>query len=89
MGPTRQAHGCVGCALSVSTESGDPSCIKYSEDWSSDEDMRRHVRSDRFPRLLEVMEEALEAPTLEFELAEGRRGIDYAEEVRERRVTDT
>jgi quinol monooxygenase YgiN len=80
--PTRQACGCLGCDVLVSTGSGDPSSIRYSEDWSTDADLRRHVGSDRFPRLLQVMEEALDPPRLEFELAGGPRGLDYVREVR-------
>jgi quinol monooxygenase YgiN len=82
MVPTRREHGCVGCRLELSTESSDPSRISYVEDWSSEEDLREQVRSDRFPRLLELMEDALEPPKIEFQLAGGTRGLDYVEEVR-------
>ena len=84
MAPTRQTHGCLRCLLSVSTESGQPACVRYTEEWATDDDLRTHVRSDRFPRLLAVMERALEAPTLDFELVHGHRGLDYVEEVRGR-----
>ena len=82
MVPTRRERGCVSCQLALSSESVDPMRISYIEDWSSDEDLREQVRSDRFSRLLQVMESALDPPHLEFRLPGGVRGLDYVEEVR-------
>ena len=72
--PTRQGHGCFGSRLSVSSEAGDPSCIQYVEDWSSEEDLREQVGLDRFPRLLAVMEEALVPPQIICSICPGARG---------------
>jgi quinol monooxygenase YgiN len=80
--PTQRERGCVRCRLVLSSESCDPARISYVVDWSSEDDLREQVRSDRFPRLLELMERALEPPHLEFQLAGGTRGLDYVEEVR-------
>jgi hypothetical protein len=66
----------------VSSEAGNPSCIQYVEDWSSEEDLREQVGSDRFPRLLAVMEEALVPPQIVFDLPGGTRGLDYVSEIR-------
>jgi quinol monooxygenase YgiN len=82
MVPTRGERGCVSCQLELSSESSDPMRISYSEVWSSEEDLREQVRSERFLRLLELMENALEPPQLRFELPGGERGLDYVEEVR-------
>lgn len=82
MVPTRRNGGCVSCQLALSSESSDPMRISYIEDWSSEEDMREQVRSDRFSRLLELMESALEPPQLKFELGSETRGLDYVEELR-------
>lgn len=82
MVPTRRERGCISCQLVLSSESLDPTRISYIEDWSSEEDLRERVRSERFSRLLELMECALERPQLEFQLPGGVRGLDYVEEVR-------
>ena len=82
MEPTRADTGCIGCALALSTESDDPPHIRYVEEWSSEEELRGRVRSDRFLRLVAVMEEARSAPQLTFALASGTRGLDYVAEVR-------
>jgi quinol monooxygenase YgiN len=85
MVPTRREHGCVSCQLHLSNESSDPTRIRYTEDWSSEEDLREQVRSDRFPRLLAVMERASEPPEIRFDLEGGSRGLDYVAEVRDLR----
>jgi quinol monooxygenase YgiN len=82
MEPTRAEHGCIGCELALSTESDDPPRIRYFEDWSSEEELRKRVRSDRFLRLIAVMEEALSPPEITFELAGRTRGLDYVFEAR-------
>jgi hypothetical protein len=56
--------------------------IQYVENWKSETDLRRQVRSDRFSALAELIERATEHPMIEFALPGGLRGIDYAEEVR-------
>ena len=82
MVPAQAEHGCVGCELALSTDLNDPSCIRYVEDWSSEDDLRKRVRSDPFLRLMAVMEEALDPPTIQFELAGRTRGLDYVAEAR-------
>ena len=80
---THPGHGCLAWALTVSSDAGHASCLRYREDWSSEVELRDRVRSDRFPRLLAVMEAALIRPRIEFELPTGSRGLDYVEELRQ------
>lgn len=54
--------GCTGCELALSAASDNPPHIRYVEDWSSEEELRTRVRSNRFQRLVAVMEEARFAP---------------------------
>lgn len=77
---TRAAPGCSGC--SVSTEMGALVVIRYIENWQSETDLRRQVRSHRFSALAELIERATENPDVEFTLPRGSRGLEYAEEVR-------
>jgi quinol monooxygenase YgiN len=77
---TRAAPGCAGCT--VSTEMGALVVIQYIENWKSETDLRRQVRSDRFAALAELIERATEHPVIEFALPGGPRGVEYAEEVR-------
>lgn len=80
---THSGHGCVAWTLSLSSESGCSPCLRYVEDWASEQELRDRVRSERFPRLLAVMEAALTRPCIVFELVTGSRGLEYVEEVRQ------
>lgn len=80
---THPGHGCLAWALSLSSEAGDSPRLRYSEDWSSEVELRHRVRSDHFPRLLAVMEAALVRPQIVFELPGGSRGLEYVEELRQ------
>jgi len=78
----RGEPGCLSCQLS--TELGDDAGLRYTEEWRKEADLKRQLQSDRFTRLAELMERAVDAPRIEFALPEGTRGMDYAVEVRER-----
>ena len=77
---TRAEPGCVGCSLS--TDMGRQVVIRYTEEWKTEDDLKRQLRSDRFVVLAELMEHASEVPTIEFALRDSTRGIEYAEEIR-------
>lgn len=76
----RTKPGCLRCA--VATDVGQEVGLQYVEEWSSEELLRREVRSDRFATLAALMEHATAQPAVEFQLPDGVRGLDYAEEVR-------
>lgn len=76
----RGEPGCICCHLT--TEMGDRTGLRYIEKWKNEEDLKRQLRSARFARLAELMERAIEPPRVEFALAAGVRGLEYAGEVR-------
>ena len=80
MAVARAQPGCISCNLT--TEMGDRVTLRYSEEWKDEQDLRRQLRSERFSRIAELMERAVERPHVEFVLPRGVRGLDYAEEVR-------
>jgi quinol monooxygenase YgiN len=61
---------------------GQPDTFCYIEEWEDPEDIRRQILSQRFTRLLSIMETALDRPVLEFRFVSMTRGLEYAEEVR-------
>jgi len=79
---TRAEPGCVGCSLSTDVHKHGKVEINYLEEWNSEEDLTRRLRSDKFTVLAELMEHASEFPTMEFTLPGATRGADYAEEIR-------
>ncbi len=82
----KRIHGERGCeACSVSTEMAAQPRINFVEEWTSEVELQRHIRSDQFASLAELMEHAIERPAVTFDLPGGTRGLDYAEEVRQAR----
>ena len=80
--PIRVEPGCLECR--VWTEDGDESTVRYVEEWATEDAMRLRVRSERFTRLLEVLESAPEPPRVQFDFVTETRGLDYVAEVRDR-----
>jgi quinol monooxygenase YgiN len=74
---TRLESACLGC----SAWSDPDSTVRYIEEWGTEADMRRRVRSDRFKSLLAILESAKE-PRVQFDFVATTRGLDYVEEVR-------
>ena len=77
---TQAEPGCVGCSLTTDVSS--QVVINYSEDWNTEDDLKRQLRSHRFTVLAELMEHASERPAVKFALVDSVRGLDYAEEIR-------
>ena len=77
---TRTTHGCVGCA--VSTDISNRGTVRYTEEWQTEEDLRRRVRSGSFGDVVALMENTSDPPRIEFQLAHETRGLDFIEEVR-------
>jgi quinol monooxygenase YgiN len=77
---TRAEPGCLGCFLS--TQMSESAGFKYVEEWDSEADLKRHLCSDRFAKLAQLLESATVPPHVEFSLPGGLRGLDYADAVR-------
>jgi quinol monooxygenase YgiN len=77
---TRAEHGCRRCSLS--TEMGPLVHIHYIEWWATEGDLQRQIRSTRFASLAELVERGTEYPIVEFALADGTYGLEYAAAVR-------
>lgn len=76
----RPMPGCTSC--SVSTDIGKRGVVRYVEEWSSELDLKKRLRSESFVQLITLMEDSGQAPRIEFELSRECRGLDYLEEVR-------
>ena len=75
---TRLDQGCLRCMAWMDTESK----VHYEEEWETEADMRRRVRSPGFTSLLGVVESADEPPLVQFDFVTRMRGLDYVAEVR-------
>ena len=76
---TRFEPGCLGCSAWAESDS----TVHYFEEWETEADMRRRVRSSHFTSLLAVIESAQQKPHLQFDFIASTRALDYIAEVRE------
>lgn len=79
MASTRAEPGCLAC--SVSADLADKGKIRYSEEWQTEDALQRQFQTDRFRRLVALVENATEPPVVEFLLPGGSRGLEYVEDV--------
>jgi len=77
---TSAEPGCLSCRLC--TDVGPATLISYVEEWKSEEDLKRQLKSERFAALAELMEHASQPPSIEFIVGDASRGFEYAEEIR-------
>jgi quinol monooxygenase YgiN len=80
----RAEPGCLGCQLS--TEVNGRVTLRYIEEWRNENDLKRQLCSSWFARLAELLERGTETPNVQFTLPSGIRGLEYAEEVRQRQA---
>lgn len=73
---TRLESGCLSCSAWAS-----PAFVHYVEEWMTEADMRRRVRSESFVSLLGILDAAKE-PQVQFDFVTSTRGLDYVAEVR-------
>lgn len=78
-GGTLLEPGCLRCCVWVDPDS----TVQYAEEWATEADLRRHVRSDRFTSLLGVLESAPERPQIQFDFVTSSRGLEYVAEIRQ------
>lgn len=76
----RGEAGSLGCSLSIDVR--EKAVIHYIEEWRSEDDLTRNLRSDKFAALAELMERASEYPSIEFVLPGSTRGVEYVEQIR-------
>ncbi len=80
MGPTRVEPGCVSCRLSQDEE--DKNVLNLVEEWTTEEELRRHLRSDQYRKILAIIECAVEPPEIKFSTVTHVAGIEAIEEAR-------
>jgi len=72
--------GCISCRLYRGVEN--ELAILLEELWTSDEDMQRHLRSDKYRRILLVVEMAAESPEIRFDTIAHSSGVEIIEKAR-------
>ena len=77
---TQFEQGCVSCRLYRDVE--DARVIMFEELWVSDEDVQRHLQSDKYHRVLLVVEMAEEPPEIRFDTIAHSTGVESIEKAR-------
>jgi quinol monooxygenase YgiN len=77
-GPTEVQRGCRGCLIVQDID--DRNALTCIEHWEDLEDLKDHVQSERFRRLLPYIEMSVEPPEVEVEALQRIHGIEFLEE---------
>jgi len=71
---------CVFCR--ICEDALENNILQFEEMWSSEEELERHLRSDRYHEVLLVMEMALKQPEIRFDTISSSTGIETIEKAR-------
>jgi len=77
---TQFEPGCVSCRLYRGVE--DARAVMLEELWMSDEDVQHHLRSEKYRKILLVVEMAAEPPEIRFEHITRSGGVETIEQAR-------
>lgn len=76
--PTRVQAGCTRCEFYQGVKDKDH--LFFAEEWSTEADLKKHIRSPEFRKILAMMDLSDNPPEVRFHTAGGIRGIDFVEE---------
>jgi quinol monooxygenase YgiN len=74
-GPTEASPSCRACRIVQDVE--DERVITYQVQWSTQDELEEHLRSERFRRLLPYIEMSLEPPQVDFSTVDPISGIEF------------
>ena len=77
---TQFEPGCVSCRLYRGVE--DTRAIMLEELWISDEDVQHHLQSEKYRKILLVVEMAAEPPEIRFDTIDHSTGVERIEQAR-------
>ena len=77
---TQFEPGCVSCRIYRGVE--DARAIMLEELWLSDEEVHHHLRSDKYRKILLVVEMAAEPPEIRFDNITDSSGVEIIEQAR-------
>jgi quinol monooxygenase YgiN len=79
-GPTQAQPNCQSCR--IYEEDGYEEAVLYMEQWGSEPDFQRHVRSDLYRRVLAAVELSRVTPEVAFHYVSETKGIKLLETLR-------
>jgi len=76
--PTRVETGCVSCGLYKDLH--DPSIIIWVEEWNTQEDLERHLRSRQYKKILAAFDMSSAQPDMRFNTVVETKGMQLIAE---------
>jgi quinol monooxygenase YgiN len=76
----RVESGCIACR--VYQNAHEDRALLFEEIWKSEEELKRHIRSDEYRNILLVVEMAVEKPEIRFETVSHVTGMETIEKAR-------
>jgi quinol monooxygenase YgiN len=77
---TRVEPGCIRCSVYQDTEAKNQ--IVFAQEWKSEEDLQRHLRSEEYKKVLLVVEMARKRPEMRFQTIHRTNGVEYIDKAR-------
>ncbi len=78
--PTRVETGCLSCGLYKDLH--DPSIIVWVEEWNTQNDLERHVRSPQYKKILAAFDMSNAQPDMRFNTVVETKGMQLIAEAR-------
>jgi len=80
IGPTRVETGCLSCRLY--SEADNPNIVTWIEEWRSEEDLKRHLKSPQYRKILAALDMSDVQPEIRFNTVVQTNGMQLIEEAR-------
>jgi quinol monooxygenase YgiN len=77
---TRVESGCIACR--IYRDEQENRSLMFEEIWKNEEDLKRHIRSDEYRKVLLVMDMAVEIPEVRFETVSHVTGMETIEKAK-------
>ena len=80
IGPTRVETGCISCRLYGEVDN--PSSVTWMEEWRTENDLKRHLRSPQYRKILIALDMADAEPEVRFDTVVETAGMQLIAEAR-------
>ena len=78
--PTRVETGCISCGLY--RDLYDSSILIWTEEWDTQDDLERHLRSSQYKKILVTLEMSNEQPEMRFDTVIETKGMQLIADAR-------
>lgn len=78
--PTRVETGCISCRLYYETDS--PNTVTWMEEWQSENDLKRHLKSAQYRKILAALDMSDVQPEIRFDTVIESAGMRLIAEAR-------